>query len=46
MLRQCFEEKGRAAVAVLLEEKKPLRTVLPTALYEVLNESESSQEKL
>jgi DNA-binding LacI/PurR family transcriptional regulator len=31
-VRQPFEEKGRAAVAALLKEKAPLRTILPTKL--------------
>ena len=31
-VRQPFEEKGRAAVAALLKEKGPLRTILPTKL--------------
>ncbi len=31
-VRQPFEEKGRAAVAALLKEKGPLRTILPTNL--------------
>ncbi len=31
-VRQPFQEKGRAAVAALLEEKRPLRTILPTSL--------------
>src|ERR1700746_2276249 len=31
-VQQPFEEKGRAAVAALLKEKGPLRTILPTKL--------------
>jgi DNA-binding LacI/PurR family transcriptional regulator len=31
-VRQPFEEKGRVAVAALLKEKGPLRTILPTKL--------------
>src|SRR3984885_13450148 len=31
-VRQPFEEKGRVAVAALLKEKRPLRTILPTKL--------------
>jgi DNA-binding LacI/PurR family transcriptional regulator len=31
-VRQPFEEKGRAAVAALLKEKRPVRTILPTKL--------------
>ena len=31
-VRQPFEEKGRVAVAALLKEKSPLRTILPTKL--------------
>jgi DNA-binding LacI/PurR family transcriptional regulator len=31
-VRQPFEEKGRAALAALLKEKRPVRTILPTKL--------------
>jgi DNA-binding LacI/PurR family transcriptional regulator len=31
-VHQSFEEKGRRAVAVLLKEKGPLKTILPTKL--------------
>jgi DNA-binding LacI/PurR family transcriptional regulator len=31
-VRQPLEEKGRVAVAALLKEKRPLRTILPTKL--------------
>ena len=31
-MHQPFEEKGRVAVAALLKEEGPLRTILPTKL--------------